>query len=130
MLTKAILICVSDLPVIVSGRHCVYLDPQEHIWKDRFNAFSPGKKFDLTKLYRETDVLDSFNEICGFKSCRKYFPATLIRLPLRKCASDNSDPQTVPQGGSKAGSIMLEIFGSLTDFTDKVRIPVPYSVLK
>ena len=87
-----------DLPVIISGRNCVYLDPQEHIWRDRSTGkFSPGRKFDLTNLHRNTDVLDAFNKVCEFRSGLKNFPATLFRYPLRRRASRLTDNCYTPQ---------------------------------
>ena len=87
-----VIICLSDLPMIISGRYCVYLDPQERIWKG-----NSGKRFSLTNLHRNADVLDSLNGICGFRSGLKNFPATLFRLPLRKCGSKLSNTCYNPQ---------------------------------
>ena len=78
--------------MIVSGQYCAYLDPQERIWKG-----NPGKRFNLTNLHRNADVLDSLNGICGFRSGLKTFPATLFRLPLRKCGSKLSNSCYDPQ---------------------------------
>ena len=79
-----------DLPMLISGKFCAFFDPQEHIWKSRSGGPSPGKKFTLTELHRNSDVLDSFNGICGFTNGVKNFEGTLFRFPLRKVASELS----------------------------------------
>ena len=89
--------------MIVSGRYCVYLDPQVRVWKG-----NPGKRFNLTVLHRNADVLDTLNGICGFRSGLKTFPATLFRLPLRKCGSQLSNTYYNPQA-------LLPLIASLRD---------------
>ena len=89
--------------MIVSGKYCAYLDPQERIW-DR----NPGKRFKLTTLHRNADVLDTLIGICEFRSRFKNFPATLFRLPLRKCGSELSNTCYNPQA-------LLPLIASLSD---------------
>ena len=89
--------------MIVSGQYCAYLDPQERIWKG-----NPGKRFNLTTLHRNSDVLDSLSRICNFRSGLKHFPATLFRLPLRICKSELSSTCYNPQA-------LLPLIASLRD---------------
>ena len=73
--------------MIISGKYCGYLDPQEELWKGQ-----SGKKFSLAKLQMRPDILAPFYGICGFKENLSEFSGqTLFRFPLRNKSSDLSE---------------------------------------
>ena len=76
----------SDLPVIVSGIYCGYLDPQEKVWKRE-----SGKIFSLAELQKKSEILAQFVGLCGFQDDLTEFPGTLFRFPLRNKSSDLSE---------------------------------------
>ena len=78
----------SDLPVIVSEEYCGFLDPQEHIWKGE-----SGQRYKLQNLLAKCpEVLDPYNDICGFsKSSNSFRNQTFFRFPLRKQRSNLSE---------------------------------------
>ena len=81
------MVFLSDLPVIISGAYCGFLDPQEQIWQHQ-----SGKRFRLTSLQNTPDVLAPFAGLCGFQIGSTDFSGqTLFRFPLRNTRSDLSE---------------------------------------
>ena len=74
------LICILDLPVILSQNCCGFLDPQKRVWKRE-----SGRMFNLEKLRSYCqEALGPFDGICGFsKDNSSYQDKTLFRFPLR-----------------------------------------------
>ena len=78
-------LCVTDVPVIISGERVAYLDPQQHIWSP-----DPGQSYTLSAL-QGTDNLTPFDGISNFKSNgMSSYHKTIFRFPLRKKQSSMS----------------------------------------
>ena len=95
-----------DLPIIISGEFCGYLEPQEEIWKGK-----RGKKYslkDMNKFWLQdllpSDISDQFSVL----SPSFVNSITLFRFPLRKKSSNLSDESCSIEKLQKLSQVLKE----------------------
>ena len=78
----------TDLPVILSGEYCAFLEPHKEIWSGK-----PGCRYTLRNLQQSVNnVLEIFHGIAGFSSSMPIFKGqTMFRFPLRNIRSKLSN---------------------------------------